>query len=387
MTIDDFKDIAPFEDSEFKENMASLVKEPGFEHAVRYVLPMVDYPSFVKQLLTIESKDSFQRNVMAPFLELLAQKTTAGITMDGVEECHRKESFTYLSNHRDIVLDASFLNLALVRQGCPTGEIALGDNLLIYDWIERLVKLNKGFIVKRNLRMLKAFEAAKQLSAYIHFCHSDKHESVWIAQREGRAKDSNDRTQESVIKMLALSCEGSVTESLMELNIAPTTISYEYDPSDYLKATEFLCKRNNPDFVKSQNDDLLSMETGLLGFKGHIHYQIAPSINPMLETLRDVTDKNEIFQSVCAYIDKCIHRGYRIYPINYICYDRLNGTDRFAGMYSQKEVEEVDKYFEGQLAKVRLQDVTADDRQYMLQMMVTMYANPLINKLAAEEEK
>lgn len=385
MTKEDFKDIAPFDDSEFKENMASLVKEPGFEHAVKYVLPMVDYPSFVRQLLTIESKYSFQRNIMAPFLELLAQKTTAGITMDGFEDCHRNESVTYLSNHRDIVLDASFLNLCLLREGCSTGEIALGDNLLIYDWIERLVKLNKGFIVKRNLRMLKAFEAAKQLSAYIHYCHTDKHESVWIAQREGRAKDSNDRTQESVIKMLALSGEGSVIDSLKELNIVPTTISYEYDPNDYLKATEFLCKRNNPDYVKSKNDDLLSMETGLLGFKGRIHYQVAPSINGMLDSLRDVTDKNEIFATVCAHIDRCIHRGYHIYPVNYICYDRLHHTDRFADKYTTAEVEALDRYFDTQLAKVRLKDISDDDRLYMRDMMVTMYANPLINKLKAEE--
>lgn len=384
MTKEEFKDIAPFDDSEFREKMASLVNEPGFEHAVKYVLPMVDYPAFVRQLLTVDTKNAFQRNTMAPFLELLAQKTTAGITADGIDGCHRQQTFTYLSNHRDIVLDASFLNLCLLRQGCPTCEIALGDNLLIYDWIERLVKLNKGFIVKRNLRMLKAFEAAKQLSAYIHYCHEHKHESVWIAQREGRAKDSNDRTQESVIKMLALAGGDNIIDTLKAINIAPTTISYEYDPNDYLKASEFLCKRNNPDHVKSKSDDLLSMETGLLGYKGHIHYHVSPSINTMLDTLAGITDKNEIFDAVCKHIDKCIHSGYRIYPINYICYDRVNNCRRFAGKYTEKDVEAFDSYIDGQLAKVRLPDVSADDMDYMRGMMLTMYANPLINKLEAD---
>lgn len=384
MTKEEFKDIAPFDDSEFKEKMASLVNEPGFEHAVKYVLPMVDYPAFVRQLLTIDSKDAFQRNIMAPFLELLAQKTTAGITMDGIDDCHVKQTFTYLSNHRDIVLDASFLNLCLLRQGCPTCEIALGDNLLIYDWIERLVKLNKGFIVKRNLRMIKAFEAAKQLSAYIHYCHNEKHESVWIAQREGRAKDSNDRTQESVIKMLALAGGDNIVESLKSINIAPVTISYEYDPNDYLKALEFLCKRNNPDHVKTKSDDLLSMETGLLGNKGRIHYHVSPSINGMLDTLADITDKNVIFESVCRHIDKCIHLGYHIYPVNYICYDRVNGCRRFAGKYTAKDIETFDSYIDGQLAKVRMHDITPEDRQYMRDLMIKMYANPLINKLKAE---
>lgn len=387
MTKEEFKDIAPFDDSEFKEKMESLVTEPGFKHAVTYVLPMVDYPSFVRQLLTIDSKDSFQRNIMAPFLEMLAQKTTSGITMDGLESCHREGSCTYISNHRDIVLDASFLNLCLLRNGCRTGEIALGDNLLVYEWIERLVKLNKGFIVKRNLPLLKGFEAAKQLSAYIHYCHSGKHESVWIAQREGRAKDSNDRTQESVIKMLALNGGKNVIDSLMELSICPTTISYEYDPNDYLKATEFLCRRRNPDYVKTQHDDLLSMETGLLGFKGHIHYQVAPSINPELEKLRDVTDKNELFAAICNIIDRAIHLGYHIYPINYICYDQLHSSHEFAYKYTPRDVRTFEKHIEAQLKKVRLTDVSDDDRQYMRHMMVTMYANPLINKLKAEKEQ
>jgi len=387
MTKEDFKEIAPFDDSEFKENMASLVSEPGFEYAVRYVMPTVDYPDFVRQLLATGSKEEFQRKIMRPFLEMLAQKTTSGLSIDGVGDCHRKNTFTYISNHRDIVLDASFLNLCLLRNGCPTGEIALGDNLLIFDWIERLVKLNKGFIVKRNLRLIKAFEAARQLSAYIHYCHSDKHESVWIAQREGRAKDSNDRTQESVVKMLALAGDGSVIDSLKELNIAPTTISYEYDPNDYLKATEFLRKRNDPDYVKSQNDDLLSMETGLLGFKGHVHYTISPSINGMLESLRGVTDKNEIFKEVCTHIDRCIHLGYHIFPVNYICYDRINGTRQFADRYSSADVEEFDRYIDRQLEKVRIDDLSDDDRQYMRHMMITMYANPLINKLKAEEKQ
>ncbi len=233
--------------------------------------------------------------------------------------------------------------------------------------------------------MLKAFEAAKQLSAYIRYCHTDKHESVWIAQREGRAKDSNDRTQESVIKMLALAGGDSVVDALLTLNICPTTISYEYDPNDYLKATEFLCKRNNPDYVKSQSDDLLSMETGLLGFKGRIHYQISPSINGMLEGLRGITDKNEIFNAVRNHIDLCIHRGYHIFPVNYICYDRINSTQRFADRYTAADIEAFDKYLDGQLEKVRLHDISDDDRRYMRQMMVTMYANPLINKLKAEE--
>lgn len=383
MTREEFKDIAPFDDSEVKENIAQLVKEPGFKHAVTYAMPMIDYSTFAEQLLKIESKESFQREIIVPFLDMLASKTSDGVTLDGTENCPKSQQFTYISNHRDIVLDASFLYSSLVREGYPSGEVALGDNLLIFDWIERLVKLNKGLIVKRNLRMIEAFQAAKQLSAYIHYCISEKKESVWIAQREGRAKDSNDVTQASLIKMLALANADNVVDSLMEINICPVTISYEYDPNDYLKATEFLQKHKNPEFSKSQNDDLLSMETGLLGKKGRIHYHLSGSINPILEGLRDISDKNQLFNEICSAIDRQIHLGYELYPGNYISYDRLNSTTRFADKYTSEESEKFDRYVEGQLDKVRLTDVTDDDRQYMRQMILTMYANPLVNKYQA----
>lgn len=384
MTKDDFIDIAPYDDCDFRKQMAELVKESGFEHAVKYVLPMVDYPVFVNNLKKIDNKNDFQKQVMAPFLEMLANKTSSGITMDGLENCPTDIQYTYLSNHRDIVLDASFLNLGLLQHNYPTGEIALGDNLLIYEWIERLVKLNKGFIVKRNLRMLKAFEAAKQLSGYIHYCLTEKHDSVWIAQREGRAKDSNDQTQEGVLKMLALAGGKSVIDNLLELNICPTTISYEYDPNDYLKATEFLRKRRDPDYHKSQRDDLLSMETGLLGFKGRIHYRISATINAELEKLRDITDKNELFQAIASAIDRRIHLGYLIYAVNYISFDRVHGTNEFADMYTKEDCDKFDAYIDGQIKKVEEPDLTDDDVAFLRNMILTMYSNPLKNKLIAE---
>jgi hypothetical protein len=384
MTLDEYKDIAPYDDCDFAANMAELVKEPGFEHAVKYVMPTVDYPTFTQQLLSINSKNEFQRKVMVPFLEMLASKTSASLTMDGLDNCPEDSVNTFISNHRDIVLDPTFLNLGLLRNNRNTGEIALGDNLLIYPWIEKLVKLNKGLIVKRNLKMLKAFAAAKQLSGYIHYCINDKNESVWIAQREGRAKDSNDCTQEGVLKMLALAGDKSPVENLMEINICPVTISYEFDPNDYLKASEFLLKRRDPEHTKSQHDDLLSMETGLLGFKGRIHYHISPCINTELSALLQVTDKNELFQAAAAIVDRHIHLGYKIYPINYISYDIVNSSNRFEDCYTDDDKANVKAYIEQQLAKVRVENITDEERQFMRDLMLKMYSNPLKNKLIAE---
>lgn len=386
MTKEEFSDIAPYDDSDFQHYMSRLVKEPGFEHAIRYVMPDVKYPEMVQNLLQIKSKDEFQRTIMQGMLELLERMTTSGVTDSGLEDFDASKSVLFITNHRDIVLDASFLGLAMLRHGLPAQEVALGDNLLIFDWIEDLVRLNKGIIVKRNLRLTKALEAARQLSGYIHHCISEKHESVWIAQREGRAKDSNDVTQESVIKMLALAGEGAtVVERLLELNITPTAISYEYDPNDYLKAREFLARRRDPEFKKSQRDDLFSMETGILQFKGHVHFAVCECISPALEELRALTDKVEIVRRVCAIIDREIHTAYKFFPLNYIAYDRVNHTDRFASEYTPQDVEQFDAYLNKQIDKVDLPDITPEERAFMIDAVTDMYANPLKNYLKATE--
>lgn len=287
----EFDDIRPFYDSEFHDKMKVLVTEPGFEHAVRYVLRDINYELFCQELLTIDNKKDFQLLVMRSFLEGLTQKTTKGLTGNNLDVLDKAKSYTFMSNHRDIVLDASLLNLLLIRNGIKTSEIAIGNNLLIYDWISDLVRLNKSFIVKRDVGVRQMLDAARQLSGYIHFAITKKNESVWIAQREGRSKDSDDRTQESLIKMLGISGEGDLINNLKEINIVPVSISYEYDPCDYLKAHEFLLKRDNPDFKKSQRDDLHSMEIGLLGFKGRVHFQISPCINDELDKLSAIDEK------------------------------------------------------------------------------------------------
>ena len=385
---EEFNDIAPYDDSSFQESMARLVKEPGFENAIKYVMPDADYGQVVQDLLQIKGKDEFQKKIMFGILLLLERMTTSGVTDSGFDNLNPGVNSLFITNHRDIVLDASFLGLVMIRRGISAQEVALGDNLLIYDWIEDLVRLNKGIIVKRNLRLTKALEAAKQLSGYIHYCIREKHESVWIAQREGRAKDSNDVTQESVIKMLALAGEApGIVDRLMELNITPTSVSYEYDPNDFLKAREFLAKKRDPEFKKSQRDDLLSMETGILHFKGRVHFAIGKCINESLKEIRHLTDKVDIVRRVCALIDNEIHSGYHIYPVNYIAYDELNGTGKFSSEYTTEDVTRFDEYINRQLDKVDLPDITEEERGFMRQQILVMYSNPLHNKLMASSQE
>ena len=373
----EFDDIRPFFDSEVHDKMKDLIKEPGFEHAVRYVLRDINYELFCQELLTIDNKKDFQLLVMRSFLEGLTQKTTKGLTGNNLDVLDKAKSYTFMSNHRDIVLDASLLN----RNGIKTSEIAIGNNLLIYDWISDLVRLNKSFIVKRDVGVRQMLDAARQLSGYIHFAITKKNESVWIAQREGRSKDSDDRTQESLIKMLGISGEGDLINNLKEINIVPVSISYEYDPCDYLKAHEFLLKRDNPDFKKSQRDDLHSMEIGLLGFKGRVHFQISPCINDELDKLSAIDEKSELLANILKVIDKAIHTNYKIYPGNYIAYDILDGQKRFADRYTNKDQTTFANYLNSQLAKIP--NVTSKDKDFLTERILSMYANPLKNQLIA----
>lgn len=376
-----FQDIRPFPYDEFRQHLQRLVDEEGFERAIRFIMPEVDYASFRKSLLESPDVHYFQRVVVGGFLEYLAAKTTAGITYSGMDNVAEGRSYVFISNHRDIVLDSAFLNLCFIRAKKPITQIAIGNNLLIYDWIRDIVRLNRCFIVKRDVRPLEALKAARELSAYIHHTVTTENESVWIAQREGRTKDSNDVTQESLIKMLTLGGEGSVAESLAELNITPISISYEFDPNDYLKVKEFLQKRRDPEFRKSQHDDLFSMETGILQFKGRVHFALNRVINPVLDHCEGA-DRNTVVRTVCDAIDSEIYGGYRIYPINYIAYDRLENTDRFAGEYSAEDVRLVDEYFARQAARIDVDNITDDEHSFIREMFLRMYANPLINQLS-----
>lgn len=381
MTNQDFSDIAPFDDSDFHQHVARLVGEPQFQHAVKWVMPDVDYDAFSQHLLSVKTQEDFQLKVMCPFLEQLERTTSDGITCSGIENYIPGESYTLISNHRDIVLDASFLNLCLVRNNRPTSEVAIGNNLLIMPWIDELVRINKSFIVKRDTGMRGALEAARHLSAYIHYAICCKHQSLWIAHREGRAKDSNDRTQESLVKMLALEGGGTTLENLRSVNLLPVSISYEFDPNDYLKAKEFLLRRRDPDFKKSQHDDLLSMETGILQPKGRIHFALTECLNRQLATLPADADRATVITKACELVDNAIHQNYHLFPINYIAYDLLHDTRCFADRYSDVEVHDVEQRVATQLSKVDVENITPDEMTFMRRMVLTMYANPLCNKL------
>jgi hypothetical protein len=379
----DFEDIRPFHDEEVPAIIEALLKEERFIRAVKYVLPEVNIEDLAKQLKQFNSKDEFQSKISSPMVWKLVNHSSKGLVGDGFDKLEQMDSCTFISNHRDIILDSAILSILLLDKGLRGCEIAIGDNLLVFPWIENLVRLNKSFIVKRGVSVRQMMTSSQKLSAYIHHAITVKKEMVWIAQREGRAKDANDQTQESLIKMLSMGGDSDFLSNVIALNIVPLSLSYEYDPCDYLKAKEFQLKRDNPDFKKCQADDLLNMETGIFGQKGHIHFQLGEPINPILEQLPTGKSKAELLQDVVTAIDDEIHANYKIFPGNYVALDWLEGTDAFAVKYTNEDKKVFEDYIAGQIDKIELPNKDVD---FLRTKLLEMYSNPLKNQLAVIEK-
>lgn len=380
---DKFDDIAPLYDHEVEQAIQDILVDPGFQHAVKYILPSINWEEFSAQMSSFRTKKQFQSDIIYPVVKALGMKVSSSIKSENWENIDQSVQHLYLSNHRDIVLDAGLFNILRHEQGLETTEIAIGDNLLIHPWIDKLVRMNKSFLVRRGLTIKERLIASKHMSEYIHHALTNKNESVWIAQREGRAKNSDDRTQDSLLKMLALYPEDKTfIESLKGLNLIPLSISYEYDPCDYLKAKEFQQKRDNPDFKKTQRDDLLNMEIGILGKKGNVMFRLGKCINPELDKITE-PDKRLQPELAAKIIDKEIHSNYEIYPCNYIAFDRYYKTDRFAGKYTQQEAADFDAYLESQIIKIDLDYI---DHDFVIDKMLEMYSYTLKNYLEATEQ-
>lgn len=377
----EFDDIAPLYDHEVKQAIQDILVDPGFQHAVKYILPDIDWEGFSAAMSSYNTKADFQGDMIYNTVWMLAHKTTTVLKGECWDKIDESVKHLFISNHRDIVLDAGFLNILRHKEGLPTTEIAIGDNLMIHPWIEKLVRLNKSFIVRRGLGVREQLTASKHMSNYIHYNITTKGESVWLAQREGRAKNSDDRTQISLLKMLALSPEkATFLESIKELNIIPVAISYEYDPCDYLKAKEFQLKRDNPDFKKSQRDDLLNMEMGILGQKGQVIFRFGTCINDELDKITE-PDKRVQVDLVAKIIDKEIHSNYQIFATNYIAHDLLNNEQRFADKYTNEDVDSFKSYLHKQIEKI---DIDNRDVDFLWSKILEMYSNILKNHLAAK---
>ncbi|CDD00374.1 acyltransferase family protein [Prevotella sp. CAG:474] len=373
-----FDPIRPFEPDELPDVFDRLLQNEQFSSVLAYFYPDVPKEALAAKMHACKDNLDFQKTFCYDFLVQLLARLSKGCDID-IASLDTDSRYTFISNHRDIVLDSALLDKLLIDAGFNTTcEIAIGDNLLKLPWVKDLVRVNKSFIVERALSMREMLMASKRLSEYMHFVIAEKNDNVWIAQREGRAKDSNDRTQEAILKMMVMGGEGSIIDRLKQLHLVPLAISYEYDPCDYLKAAELQARRDNPSWQKGPMDDVTSMQTGIMGYKGYIHYQCADCIDSYLDTIPADTPKTELFRLIADHIDRQIFAGYRLYPNNYVALDLLHGDSAHADHYTAEDKAQFEAYLKGQLDKIEME---GKDDAYLREQMLKMYANPAINQM------
>ena len=377
-----YDDIRPFDPEELPAAFERLLSDAQFQQVLGYLYPGVPLEAVKTKMMACKTNLEFQLAFCYGFLKDLMAKASKGFDMN-VEAVDVTKRYTFVSNHRDIVLDSALLDVLLYDAGFNTTcEIAIGDNLLSLPWVKDLVRLNKSFIVQRSLSPREFLMASKKMAEYMHYVVGEKNDNIWIAQREGSAKDSNDRTQPSILKMMAMGGEGSPVDRLRQLHIVPLAISYEYDPCDFLKAAEFQLRRDVPGWKKTALDDVNSMRTGIMGYKGEVHYHCAPCIDGFLDNLSPDIPKTKVFDVIAEHIDKEIFRNYRLYPSNYIALDMLEGNEAHAGRYTAEDKAVFEKYLQGQIARI---DIPNKDEAFLRERMLTMYANPARNSLAVTD--
>jgi len=375
--IDDsaYNDIRPYRDHEFREVIDRLLGSSMADQLIKTVFPDIPVDVVKAQLKSINTIKDFQEKVIYKAMLGILSKTSSGVTKSGLENLDNSQNYLFISNHRDIILDPSILNTAIFERGFETAEVAIGDNLLETPWVKDLARLNKSFIVKRNLSVRELMVSSKLLSSYIFEMVTKGHKNVWIAQREGRAKDGNDRTQPGLLTMIGMSAEGSLKEHYMKLNIVPVSISYEHDPCDVDKARSLYALKLFGGYTKEKNEDNLSMRKGILGFKGKIHIHFGIPIRDEIAALPDDLHKNELIQQIGILLDRQIIENYGIQKSNRIAYDLLHNLDENRDLYSDDDMKKFIDDIDQKIATM------AGEPGELKSIFLEMYANPYKSKV------
>lgn len=370
-----FDDIRPFDDSVVNHYLRLLIEDEGFQHILQYMFKDEAKIEQIKQVLAnIHTVKDLQHKFVCQLVEdIILKKSTDGLTSSGLENLDKNTSYLFISNHRDIVLDSAIINYLIVNEGMNTTEIAIGDNLLIAKWIEYAVKLNRSFLVRRNLPAREMLMASKKLSEYIRRGITLKNTSVWIAQREGRTKDGNDKTQQALLKMLNLSNNKEFSEGFSELRIVPISISYEIEPCGFSKVAE-LYKKQTEGFEKTAEDDLRSMGHGLVRPKGHVHFGFGEPISGQLDLIAGEETTGTQIEKLAAHIDQQIYSNFKLWPNNYIAEDILNNTRLNTNYYNSEQYNKFVLILDDAVTNI------SGDKEVIRNMFLQMYVNPLINK-------
>jgi hypothetical protein len=368
---DDFEDIRPYYDVEINPALRRITANPVFDKILDFLFPGQDKNRIKDKLIATHSAIDFQLIFMHPLVNSILNQTSKGLTFDGFEQLKPGTPYLFVSNHRDIVLDSAMLQMLLFDNKHSTSEITFGSNLMTNPFIIDLGKVNRMFKVYRGGNKMELFKNSKILSAYIRYTLTHKKVSIWIAQRNGRTKDGNDKTESGVFKMFNISGHSSFYESFKELNIVPLSVSYEYEPCCSFKIKEQYASLHGT-YQKKPDEDLQSILTGITQSKGRIHMSIGKPVNEYLKELDPVDPKNKI-NSLVELFDAQIYRHYRLWPNNYIAYDRLFSCQDNKTFYTPSDKKVFLEYMENEIKGL------VGERKKIEELFLKIYANPLIN--------
>ncbi|GEJ44748.1 1-acyl-sn-glycerol-3-phosphate acyltransferase [Chryseobacterium sp. ON_d1] len=373
-----FDAIRYFYDPEVNERLQSIARDPMMKALMNFTFPDTDEQVWLEQFKNVHSISDFQHQFVAYAVRQILAKSSEGLTTSGFDKLDKNTPYLFISNHRDIVLDTSLLNLVLLEGGYIMTASAIGDNLVRKKFLHVLAKLNRNFLVQRGLSLREQLTSSQTMSEYIKVQLHQENRSVWIAQREGRTKNGNDATQQGVLKMLAMAAgDQPLTEYFKSLKIVPISISYEYDPTDSLKMPQLLAQHRDEEYIKGKNEDFTNILSGILGQKKRIHLHAGDVIGPELDEIAAATDnKNKQLQAITQVIDHSIISNYKLWPTKYIAYDLLHNTHTYTSEYTEQEKQLFVRRLE-----MRIDPSDPVSREYFL----SMYATPLVNKLKSEE--
>ncbi len=377
---DKFDDIRPYNPDEVPAAMQRIAESDGFPIVASFVFPDQDIKKLRTMVANLKTTEEFQSKVMAQFNEQVIKRSTTEFNVEGIDTLQKDVPYLYVSNHRDIVLDSSLLQYKLHSLGFQTTEITFGANLMCMPLIIDIGKSNKMFRVERGGTPKEFYRCSLHLSEYIRHVITEKHSSVWIAQRNGRTKDGLDKTDQGIIKMFGMSRNDDKVKSLAELNIIPVSVSYEWESCDYLKAFELYISRNQK-YIKRPGEDVTSILTGITQPKGRVHFEICPQIREEELSAFDCMTANEYHQQVARLIDQRIISHYRLWPNNYIAHDMLYGTNTYREHYTDEEKQLFVEHMAvlNQMAQLEQYEVTDLDALY--DIFLGIYANPVNQKL------
>jgi hypothetical protein len=377
---DPFSKIRPYNDYELPYAINRMLQNNGFISSLMNFMPDEPLNLLIRKIRKTKTCFEFQKNIFSKICQTFIDRSIDDLTIAGFDKLDKNKNYLFITNHRDIIMDSAIMQLYILSQGLKPCRSGIGDNLLSTPILTDVAKVCNMFTIIRSGNAHQMVASSKLVSEYIRKSICEEHESIWIAQRNGRTKDGLDKTQQSVLKMFCVSRRDlNIYDSIYELNLVPLTISYEFEPCDQMKARELILTGSNKKYVKAPDEDFKSMSTGIFAYKSRVHLQFGEPVNDSMDKSLVFPNDNEKIQYICSLIDKQMYQNYRLWPNNYIAYDILTNSMEFQNHYSEFSKRDFIKHIRKQ--------ANVDDVSYakMKQMLYTIYANPVKTSIQSKD--